>query len=477
MRRTFLALCVAAAAIGATAFLAAAPHPDARAANNYRLTLANLAADSAPARVATPPAGVRACEYVPGVSVPAVMPPEVLNPAAPTPTPVPAMPPHTTVSASTTSRQLAEWQRLWDTVNAVYADPGFNGVDWLAVGNTYKAAIGSGLSDTDFYTAMKQMVGELHDDHSHFQTPQEVADEAANQANGANYVGIGIYQLPTPGSDTVSIIVVYPNSPAAEAGLRPHDVILQVDGGPLRDSAGNSRVRGTAGTTVTLTVQRPGEAARTLTLTRRAVTGFLPIDYCLMPSVNVGYILVPNVFDATIADQVRTALQKMTANGPLAGVILDNRLNSGGSDKVAKPLLGFFTSGLQGHFVSRTDSGEFRVTADDIGGSQSVPLAVLVGTGSVSFGEITSGVLGLSGRATILGVATYGNVELLRAIDFDDGARAWIAVFTFQPLGKPAGFWEGTGIVPSVRVPTRWDLFAEATDPAVAKAVDVLLHR
>ena len=53
----------------------------------------------------------------------------------------------------------------------------------------------------------------------------------------------------------------------------------------------------------------------------------------------------------------------------------------------------------------------------------------------------------------------------------------WFAVVTLQPLGQPAGFWEGAGIVPSVRVPTRWDLFTERTGPAVAKAVDVLLHR
>ena len=48
--------------------------------------------------------------------------------------------------------------------------------------------------------------------------------------------------------------------------------------------------------------------------------------------------------------------------------------------------------------------------------------------------------------------------------------------FTFQPLGNAAGFKEGVGMVPSVRVPTRWDLFTEATGPAVAKAVDVPLH-
>ena len=69
---------------------------------------------------------------------------------------------------------------------------------------------------------------------------------------------------------------------------------------------------------------------------------------------------------------------------------------------------------------------------------------------------------------------TLGNVEQLHEYDFEDGSRAWLATATFQPNGEANGIWEQTGIVPDVVVPSRWDLFTEATDPALAKAVELL---
>ncbi|MGQ0604317.1 MAG: hypothetical protein ACT4QE_21755, partial [Anaerolineales bacterium] len=80
-----------------------------------------------------------------------------------------------------------------------------------------------------------------------------------------------------------------------------------------------------------------------------------------------------------------------------------------------------------------------------------------------------------AGRAVIVGQTTYGNVERLYATEFEDGSRAWIASETFEPNGETNGVWEETGIVPDYLVPTRWDLFTEATDPALAKAVELLM--
>ncbi|MEZ4672092.1 MAG: hypothetical protein R3E39_29655 [Anaerolineae bacterium] len=75
---------------------------------------------------------------------------------------------------------------------------------------------------------------------------------------------------------------------------------------------------------------------------------------------------------------------------------------------------------------------------------------------------------------TIIGVTPLGNVERLRRCDLEDDSRAWLASETFQPLNLVNGIWEETGIVPDVLLPTRWDLFTEATDPALAKAVELL---
>lgn len=186
-------------------------------------------------------------------------------------------------------------------------------------------------------------------------------------------------------------------------------------------------------------------------------------------------MLLPTFGDPTIDDQLRAALQDMTLDGPLDGLVLDQRENGGGVGSVAEATLGFFTSGLQGHYVARDAQAEpLTIQGEDVGGSQTVPLVVLTALDTVSYGEIVSGILGGSGRATLLGGPTLGNVEQLRLFDFAGGSRAWLATRTFQPLGLAPGAWDGVGILPDVSVPTRWDLFRPDTDPALAAAVELL---
>lgn len=421
--------------------------------------------------------GVRLCAYVPGVSVSAQMPVEVVNAPTPTPFPTATPPPVTQVDADITARQLRVFRDLWRTVNDVYVYPDFRGHDWRAIGDRYEALIQAGLTDDDFYAAMQAMIDELGDEHSQFQSPAMVAQEEADLAGQYDFVGIGAMVTNLLDVQQAVIISVFPDSPAAQAGLRPHDLILDVDGGPILDDAGNSRTLGPEGTTVSLTVQRPGMPPVDLTLTRRHITGQLPIDYCLVPDTRIGYIFFPTFFDETIPDQVRQALEAMTADGPLAGLILDNRQNGGGVADVADAIMGLFASGLQGYFVSRDRREPLRLKPEDVGGSQSVPLVVLVDVDTASYGEIASGVLRVSGRAQIVGQTTYGNVERLWGYDFEDGSRAYIASETFEPRGQTNGLWEDTGIIPDVLAPTRWDLFTEATDPALAAAVDLLLKK
>ncbi|MBI5959314.1 MAG: PDZ domain-containing protein [Chloroflexi bacterium] len=421
--------------------------------------------------------GVRLCLYIPGVSVLAQMPAEVVNAPTPAPFPTATPPASAAVNAETTARQLNTYRGLWNAVNDHYVYADFRGHDWNAIGARYEGLIQQGLSDNSFYAAMQAMLNELGDQHSYFQSPAEVAEDEAALASGQNFVGIGALFNPIPGTDHAAIMVVFPGSPAAEAGLLPHDSMLSVDGGPIRDERGISRTRGPEGSPVTVTIQRPGEPPYDVTLTRRRVSGALPIDYCRVPDTRIGYVFLPTLLDETIDDQLREALQAMTADGPLDGLVLDNRMNGGGLGSVATAILGFFAEGVQGYFVSREGEDPLQLQAEDIGGSQAVPLVVLVGVDTVSYGEIVSGVLRLSGRARIVGMPTLGNVEQLRRYDFEDGSRAWLASATFEPLGQSNGVWEETGIIPDVLVPTRWDLFTEANDPALAKAVEVLLSQ
>jgi carboxyl-terminal processing protease len=225
---------------------------------------------------------------------------------------------------------------------------------------------------------------------------------------------------------------------------------------------------------VTLTVQRMGGHPFEARLVRRRITGALPIDDCLIPGTRIGYLFLPGLDDETIPNQVRAALEAFTATGPLDGLVLDNRQNGGGAISVLESVLSFFTEGTVGHFVSHTDRQPMEISPEDIGGSQTVPLVVLVDVDTASAGEWLSGILQNQGRAQVVGQTTSGNVETLWGYDFEDGSRAWIAHETFQPANLPNAIWEETGIVPDMHAPTRWDLFSEATDPALAAAVDLL---
>ncbi|OHE81380.1 MAG: hypothetical protein A3G75_14090 [Verrucomicrobia bacterium RIFCSPLOWO2_12_FULL_64_8] len=357
----------------------------------------------------------------------------------------------------------------------VYAD--FHGRDWPALTARYRSLVEQGLSDEDFYVAMAALVGELGDEHSYFQSPQRIREEKKNLASQYDFVGVGALFTPIKGTARAAIMCVFEGSPAAAAGLRPHDVLLAVEGGPIREESGRSRTLGVEGTPVRLTIQHPGGSPCDVTLTRRRVTGRLPIDFCMIFPLRIGYIFLPTLLDKTMDGQVREALRKMTADGPLNGLVLDNRMNGGGLGSVTQAILRMLASGLQGEFVTRTSREPLRLEPEDIGGSQTVPLVVLVDADTISYGEIMSGVLRVSGRARIVGGKTRGNVEQLRAYDLTDGSRVWLASATFQPRGMANGVWERTGIIPDVFLPTRWDLFTEADDPALAKAIDMLTSK
>jgi carboxyl-terminal processing protease len=276
------------------------------------------------------------------------------------------------------------------------------------------------------------------------------------------------------------ILLVFPGSPAEKAGLAWHDSILAVDGKPILDEAGFHReyLLGPEGTTVELTVQTPGEAPRQVPITRQRVTGSVPVPYEVLTSSQgkrIGYILLATFADETVDGQLGEALRAMTATGPLDGLILDNRENGGGADVVARGALSYFTKGVVGHFVSRDrKSRALNVPGVDINGSSKVPLVVLVGPNTVSFGEIYSGVLRDMGRATVIGELTGGNVELLRGYDFEDGSRAWIAHENFHPRNHPSQDWEASGIIPDITVASNWDEVTLKTDPTVKAAMDFL---
>jgi C-terminal peptidase prc len=371
---------------------------------------------------------------------------------------------------------------LWRIVRDEYLYPDFNGIDWNAIHEEYRQRIETGLTNDEFYLAMDEMIARLGDDHSVFLSPQEAAEEDAEYAGNLDYVGIGVLLSAVPERQRAVILLTFPGSPAEEAGLKPRDSILSVNGEPILDEDGFLRdiVRGPEGTTITLMVQSPGEPAREVTITRRRISGPIPVPYQVLTSpagLRVGYIFLVTFADSSIDEQVGEALQSMAADAPLDAIIIDNRHNEGGVDNVLRGTLAYFTQGTLGYFISREKERPLEVVGRSIQRSQQIPLVVLIGPDTASYGEVFAGVLKDQERAYLIGEVTEGNIETLWSYDFEDGSRAWIARETFRPYHHPEEDWEVSGIIPHQIVMSNWDEVSQEEDLAIQAALNYFDQR
>jgi C-terminal peptidase prc len=415
-----------------------------------------------PAVAPTPAYIPPACE---GVALATVEPELLLHPTvAPAPN-----------AALTAEVQLEVLSGLENAVLDQYLYRDFGGIDWSGQVGEVRSRVEASMETEAFYQELRDLIKKLGDEHSFFQTPAEIAAEQATLQGQLNFVGIGMLVLPRLERGLGTILAVFPDSPADHGGLRAHDNILRVDGIAIVGGGTPQQqlLRGPACSQVVLTVQTPGEPARQISFVRAALTGALPIDARLLPTADgsrVGYLFLPTFLDESIPDRIEQALQEF---GPLDGLILDDRMNGGGLGSVAEAMLAFFTSGPMGYFVNSQGESLLEIDPTAIHNSQTVPLVVLIGEDTVSYGEVFAGGLQDIERAALVGVTTLGNVEQLHRFDFTDGSRAWLATDRFDPLNSEPS-WEEDGVVPEVVVAGAWEDFTAEDDPAVAAALELL---
>ena len=410
--------------------------------------------------------------------VPAYVPPQC-DASAPLPTISPDIAIQPTPQYETKSiskrMQLQIVDEIEHIVEQVYVYPDYNGKDWNGIVAENRAKVEAGLETEQFYMDMQSMISELGDEHSSFISPVDVQLSEDELAGSVEFVGIGVYSNVDYERGRLVVISTFPGSPAAYAGLKPHDSILLVDGQPVTIDSG-IRTLGPQCTSVVITVQSPGESPRDVVLVRAPLDGNVPVDARLVSTTDgsrIGYIFIPSFFDETLPGQIEQALKDF---GDLDGLILDVRLNGGGSSTVAYPILSFFTDGTLGEFVSRSDSRPLNIKANPVNNSQTVPLVVMVSQDTVSFGEIFAGVLRDARGAKVTGETSLGNVEILHGYDFDDGSIMWIASETFDSAFSDED-WEQTGIVPDIEAYAPWDTFYFDTDPSIAVALVLLGHQ
>lgn len=251
----------------------------------------------------------------------------------------------------------------------------------------------------------------------------------------------------------IKVITPIDDSPAARAGVMPGDLIVEINGRPVRDMLINDAVaqlRGDPGSSVRLTLMRPNEAEPIdLELVREVITAISVRHRMLEPGY--AYLRIAQ-FRLNTGEETLKALNELkTSAGPLKGMVLDLRNNPGGVLQASVEVAdAFLTDGqivyTDGRFAD--SDGNFYATPDDP--SEGVPLVVLVNTGSASAAEIVAGALQDQGRAVIMGTRSFGkgSVQSVLPLNNERALKLTTSLY-FTPSGRSI---QASGIEPDIVV-------------------------
>ncbi len=332
------------------------------------------------------------------------------------------------------AQALTDGQKLiaevWRIVNRAYVDDSFNHQNWWFV---RQRLLRRSLNDqAAVYDAIDEMVGSLGDPYTRFLPPEQYRSLRTNTAG--ELTGVGLQIAKEEESGALRVIAPIEGSPAEAAGMQPKDTILKINGLPtdrftLDEAA--SRMRGTLGTKVTLTVKREDEAEPfDVTLTRdNIVLNPVVADLRQAGDLALGYIRLSQ-FNGNAAAEVSTALRQLEDQGAEA-YILDLRNNPGGllqaGIEIARLWLDqgtvVYTVNRQGVLDSFEASGP-AVTQD--------PLVVLVNQGTASASEILAGALQDNGRAQLVGDVTFGKGLIQSLFDLSDGSGLAVTIAKYE---------------------------------------------
>ncbi len=318
--------------------------------------------------------------------------------------------------------------------------------------------------------AITGMVQSLGDPHSEYMDPQ-VFKDATNELSGS-FEGIGAY-VDTSGT-VLTITKPIPGSPAEKAGLMAGDQIIAVDGVDMTGvdpEQVRSKVIGPAGTTVHLTVHRPGQSAPLQFDIVRAQIN-VPSVSGKMLNNGIAYIQITD-FGETTTDELKTTLTTLLSQNP-KGLILDLRDNPGGYLNTAVEVVSQFVDHGPVVYEQSSDGSKKEYDAMSGGLATKIPMVVLINSNSASASEITAGALQDDGRAKLVGVVSYGkgSVQIRVPLSNNEGAVAITIAHWLTPKGT---LIDKKGLTPDVYVPmTAADINA-GLDPQLDAASQTLL--
>ena len=274
--------------------------------------------------------------------------------------------------------------------------------------------------------------------------PQESVNNL-NQTLEGRYSGIGIWLRKTK-SGILEVSSVQQNSPAAKAGVKVLDALVDINGVAMDGASiatAIAALRGAPNTKLEITLERNQELFE-LEIVRESLLNGDVVAYQL--ASKVVYIQISSI-SSQVASDVAVALVKFPHS---KGIILDLRDNPGGLLNVAVDVASLFLT--EGTIVSYARKNDSEVVLESTKKkSDSAPMTVLINRSTASAAEVIAGALQDRNRAVILGEKSYGKGTVQEIIDLTGGSKLEITIGKYRtPSGKVI---DQVGIAPDLLVP------------------------
>ncbi len=368
-------------------------------------------------------------------------------------------------------------QQVWEIVNKDYVDGTFNNQDWKSVRDRFTNK--STKTPEQSYENVRKMLETLGDPYTRFLDPEQY--KALQTSTTGELSGVGLQIGLDDDSKRIVVIAPIDGTPAARAGIKARDVIVQVDGKPTKnltlDQVANL-LRGRKGSKVTLLMEREKKEFDVDLQRDRIEIDPVVAAVKQDKGFKVGYARL-STFNANAVDKMRKAIQEEKDKG-VDGYIMDLRANPGGLLTAGIDIARLWLDKDQVIIKTVSRQGTQDVVRSDRSSLTNKPLVVLVDGGTASASEILSGALQDNKRATLVGAKTFGKglIQQVYTLNNSDDAGIGIAVSIAKYQTPSGADIHKKGIKPDVPVELSKnftaDQIATGKDSQYAKALEVL---
>ncbi len=329
--------------------------------------------------------------------------------------------------------------------------------------------------DERVYGAIKGMVSSFGDQHTAFIDPVRAAINSENIQGSFSGIGATV-RLDEAGR--LIVVDPMPDHPAFLAGIRPGDMVLEVDGQSLEGLnlfEAVLLIRGPTGSTVKLLVLREDVPEPFEVDIVRATIELEVVESELKDGPNgekIGYVRLTQ-FSGGAAEKLTEAIEALFDEGA-DRLIFDLRSNPGGLLSEAVNVSSLFLEPGQVIVREKLRSAEEKTfnAADGYQVALDVPLAVLVNGGSASASEIVAGAIQDTARGIVIGQQTFGKGSVQLPHTLSDGSELRVTIAEWlTPDNRQI---HGEGITPDVEADMTFEDFEQGLDPQIDAAIEFL---